>query len=241
MRNSPESNCLDPGQVHLWHIPLSAEPESIPALQTILSETETERANRFIHNTDRLRWTTAHAAARLILSRYTGMTPEALTFTNNVYGKPELESAASSLQYNFSYSQEQAVLAISNRNPVGVDLQFMPVSFDGSLIDWIASPQEIDWLTGLPPDSLRQNLLRLWVRKEALLKAAGTGLSIEPSTFSLPTDPAPFTMDFSDSCGKSCIWTLYDISDESDPLISLAACGEGHTIMENYWTPPEDL
>jgi 4'-phosphopantetheinyl transferase len=234
INSSPDAPELTSGHVHIWYIPLTVDPERLHDIQAILSDEERDRAGRFIHRTDCLHWTAARGSLRLILSKYTGQAPDALTFTRNEFGKPALEPAASSLQFNLSYSQEQAVLAISDRNPVGVDLQFMPASFDGSLVDWTASPHEIEWLTSIPPDSLRQHLLRLWVRKEALLKAAGSGLSIEPTTFSLPPGPAPLSMEFDDFHGKSRLWTLYDLS-EYDPLISLAACGEGHIIVEKNW------
>ncbi|MBN1267006.1 MAG: 4'-phosphopantetheinyl transferase superfamily protein [Anaerolineales bacterium] len=236
MNSLPEISALEPGRVHIWYISLAPEPAGIHSLQEILSDAEQERAARFIHKKDLERWVTAHISLRLILSQYLQQAPETISFTEGPFGKPELQSPASTLQFNLSYCGNGAVLAVADNTPVGIDVQNMPVSFEKNLQPWIASQVEGEWLVSLPDDSLRLKLLQLWVRKEALLKAAGTGLSVEPSSITLPDQPPPLLLTFMDSSGQSFLWSIYDLDEEDDPMVCLAARGEQHSIQQHRWS-----
>ena len=57
-----------------------------------------------------------------------------------------------------------------------------------TIADQICHPDEARSLAGLDDAGRGLALLRLWVRKEALLKAAGIGLSREMPSFVAPTD-----------------------------------------------------
>jgi phosphopantetheinyl transferase len=114
----------------------------------------------------------AHAAQDQILAGYLEIPPEAVRYDTLPGGKPILHDGA--LEFNLSHSGELALLAVSRDLQVGVDLEH-PRTFknEAGMARRICGARELRHLAAAPdPDEL----LRLWVRKEAVVKASGEGL-----------------------------------------------------------------
>jgi 4'-phosphopantetheinyl transferase len=109
----------------------------------------------------------------------------AIQWTSGPHGKPALSSPTTSLQFNLSHSHAWALLATSFDTILGVDLE---AANDTHLLQDMAtrilSPDERAHATS------PQNLLSAWVRKEACLKALGTGLTRDMDTLTLQGDQA---------------------------------------------------
>ena len=156
----------------------------------LLDDTERERAARFRFDRDRVRFVAAHAQARRLLGRHLGLDPEGLRFATTVHGKPILalaagappgaQAAEGAVVFNLTHSGPVGYLAIAGCS-VGIDLeQLRPFDDLQSLIENYCSPAEIAALAGLPPGSRAAGFLRVWTRKEAALKAWGTGIGAVP-------------------------------------------------------------
>ncbi|WP_327000853.1 4'-phosphopantetheinyl transferase superfamily protein [Dactylosporangium sp. NBC_01737] len=65
-------------------------------------------------------------------------------------------------------------MALSRAGDVGVDLE--PAGRRPSALAWSCSPAERAWLAGRPPGERPAAFTRLWTRKEACVKARGTGI-----------------------------------------------------------------
>ncbi len=102
------------------------------------------------------------------------------------HGKPRLVSArggdgagdAPSFFFNLSHSGGLALCAVGQLGEIGVDIErIRPLSYPGGLARDHLSPEErrlrSDWET----EAARPEFFRIWARKEAILKAAGLGLS----------------------------------------------------------------
>jgi 4'-phosphopantetheinyl transferase len=115
----------------------------------------------------------AHAAQDQILASYLEVEPDALRYARLPGGKPVLERGG--LEFNLSHSGELALLAVSRGRPVGVDLEH-PRSFrnEAGMARRICTARE---LRHLATAGDADELLRLWVRKEAVVKATGKGLT----------------------------------------------------------------
>jgi 4'-phosphopantetheinyl transferase len=115
----------------------------------------------------------ARGALYELLTRYTGAPKGPDTVTPDEFGKPRLSDRA--LEFNMSHSGEQALIAIALELPVGVDLERpRQLLRPDALARRICSAAEQEQLRAAP--DLNAALLRLWVRKEALVKASGTGI-----------------------------------------------------------------
>lgn len=93
---------------------------------------------------------------------------------------------------SLSHAGDWIALAISRTGSLGVDIEPLTrMDMLQGLADAICAPSERLELEALAADRRGWALLALWVRKEALLKAAGTGLSVEMSSFSAPEGLIP--------------------------------------------------
>lgn len=113
----------------------------------------------------------AHAALRTILAGYLNRPPGAVEIATTPQGKPFLP-ADPQLHFNLSHSRDLELIAVSAEAPVGIDLEH-PREFRSPdrLAERICSERELAAAT--TPDQL----LRLWVRKEAVVKATGEGIT----------------------------------------------------------------
>ncbi len=106
---------------------------------------------------------------RRVLGRYLQIQPRSVPISHTPNGKPILED--NSLHFNLSHSGNLIVVAINDRDPVGIDLeQIKPRSFL-NLVDRYFAQLEQKWFHNLT-DRQHLSLLfyRAWVIKEAYSK-----------------------------------------------------------------------
>lgn len=193
------------GQQEIHGVRLSAIPlaEVDLARAQLLDSGELQRAARLRRPQDRNRFMAGRIALRLFAAALLEADPAALTADYSCprcgpgildHGRPGYRGPAGSttsgrftlsLKLSLSRSGPWALMAGSTDPQVaavGVDLQQAgPTRFAG--FDEIAlSAAERRRLVRTPPGQREAMRTRLWVRKEALLKAAGTGLLTDPSS-----------------------------------------------------------
>ncbi len=170
------------GAVRLWRVDLGRAPDE--AAVATLSAAERARAGRFVFERDRRRYLAAHVALRSLLAQATGVAASQLGFGEGPFGKPFLPDAAAP-SFNLSHSGDVALIGIGPPGTeIGVDLEVRRTMSDAlELAERHFAPAEIDTLRATPTDQRDHAFLRGWTRKEACLKAIGSGLSIAPQTF----------------------------------------------------------
>lgn len=90
-------------------------------------------------------------------------------------GRPRLRGH-DGLHISFSHAPGVAVLALTARAPVGVDVEALrPLPALALARRWLTE-SETAWLGALPADRRVAGFLRLWTQKEAIGKARGRGL-----------------------------------------------------------------
>ncbi len=160
--------------VHLWHADLdSIEPGTVGDL---VSPSERARAARLRNPLHAKRFLTRSALLRRLLQHY-GVSPGTEEFATGSRGKPYLPGG-SSPQFSVAHSQGVAVMAIA-ADGIGVDVERdVPMPDPQAFADGALSAAEREVLSSDPdPDRL---CLLFWTAKEAVLKASGDGLSVEP-------------------------------------------------------------
>lgn len=164
-----------PRDIAVWQVrlPAQADARDWPGL----SADEHERAARFRLSADRVRFAVTRSRLRQLLAGYRNTPPAALRFTRNAWGRPELVDG-DGLSFNVSHSQGQALIAVSARRRVGVDIEWIDPALDWQgLTGLLCTPGELQAIEGAPPDARRRAFFRCWTAKEALLKAQGRGLA----------------------------------------------------------------
>ncbi|MDW4741636.1 4'-phosphopantetheinyl transferase superfamily protein, partial [Escherichia coli] len=79
--------------------------------------------------------------------------------------------------FNLSHTGRAALFALDELAPVGVDIETDDPAAEQGWFDAILSDRERAEITAGCPSAM---LLRLWVRKEAIVKAIGCGFSLAP-------------------------------------------------------------
>ncbi|MDH5423550.1 MAG: 4'-phosphopantetheinyl transferase superfamily protein [Gammaproteobacteria bacterium] len=170
--------------VDIWKIPLNTTSSDISALLSILSAEELER-HRQMHERVRMPYLLSHSACRNILSLYLKISPAQIQYKKSTHGKPFL-SPANTLRFNMSHSNTLAVIAVSNLSEVGVDIEFSDKNTDWEKVSKrFFSAEEVQYLFKQNKADQKKVFFQLWTRKEAYIKALGTGLATSLSSFNV--------------------------------------------------------
>ena len=147
-----------------------------------LGSNERARAARYAFDRDRRRFVAARCALRECLSERSGIQPGDLQVEAGVFDKPMLANVPG-WYFNLSRRDDWALLGISQSGEIGADIETLHAVDDVvALARAHFSVSEFGEFLTLAPSARDLAFLRVWTRKEACLKAVGTGLSIEPAS-----------------------------------------------------------
>ena len=166
--------------VDVWRIALATTSRDDAAALALLSAPERARHERYLDAAAAREFAAARAALRRLLGLRLGVAPALLRIERGPHGKPFLPEHAGT-RFNAAHAGGFAAIAVSGDAEVGIDLE-LAAAFDARrpLREVVCNDAERRWLAAHPEQADRA-LGRLWTRKEALLKALGTGLAIEPA------------------------------------------------------------
>lgn len=167
-----------PDMVDVWSFCSESSNRRVADFSNDLSIDEKERAARFVFEEDRKRFISCRWALRSILAKYVGEAPASLGFSVNEYGKPFLSGLDGDLQFSLSHSREAALVAVTRGRRVGIDIEFVDPKVDiAAIAGSLFSDAEAESLLRLPKDLGARRFFLAWTRKEAFLKALGSGFS----------------------------------------------------------------
>lgn len=118
--------------------------------------------------------------------------------------------------------------ALAQAGPVGIDVEAITATgFEG--FDEVAlAPEEVQALAGLSGRALLRARARLWARKEAVLKATGHGLSIDPREVVVSGPFAPAALiDWRAEVQRPPHVSLADVAVDDDHAVAVAVCAPG--------------
>jgi 4'-phosphopantetheinyl transferase len=143
---------LDDGSIHLWRMPYAQSLGRAPLLQ--------------------------------LLGAYLGRAASEVALVQGPHGKPGLPGSESQrgetrrLEFNWSHSGGSALVALARGRAVGVDIERLGRRMRAlELARRFFDPAEGEALESLASSERDSAFIGLWCAKEAVLKAAGEGLS----------------------------------------------------------------
>ena len=172
-------------EIHLWRIyPADSKDGNCSRFYAAISADERRRAEKFRRSEDQTDFIVRRAALRHILSCYLGIKPGEIEFDYNAFGKPFLAARINHKNLNFSISQtrQAAFCAVTFGQSIGADIE----ATDGDekngeknleIAECFFSETEKINIHRTIFDERESAFYRCWTRKEAVLKALGTGLS----------------------------------------------------------------
>ncbi|WP_245982571.1 4'-phosphopantetheinyl transferase family protein [Trinickia fusca] len=147
----------------------------------VLADDEQARAARFLRREDALRHAAGRAALREALAARLAVPAHALRFVSDTTGRPRLAAPwDEQYDFNLSHAGEYALIALSRRRRVGVDIEAWRDGFDWrSVADSTFGPRDRAYVDARSPEAHREAFYAVWTAKEALLKALGAGMAVE--------------------------------------------------------------
>ncbi|NNN31057.1 4'-phosphopantetheinyl transferase superfamily protein [Streptomyces sp. S3(2020)] len=231
---------MDEPTVDVWTVPLDGPSATVARLSRILSGRETERADRCRFEADRRRFVIARGTLRRILADHLDVPPRELRLERGRHGKPRLVDSPG-LRFNLSHSGELALVAVTRHAEVGVDVDrlrpglavepFAERFFPATDVRFVAA--------GAGPTERAERFLRLWTRKEAVVKAAGARLT-QGLGLAVSAGPGPDAAVVRDPSGRiRGAWSVRDLPVPDGYLAALAVAGTAAPRISVRHADPE--
>ena len=204
---------------------LASEADAVRGAMALLTADERARAARFVHAIDAVRHLVGRALLRGMAARLVGgvrRLPE--VWPTNPWGKP---LPLDGFHFSVAHSGPEIWLAVCSRTAVGIDVeQAFPTFEDLATVVHPAERAELARMLHLESERAA-SCQRLWVRKEAVIKAAGQGLSMPLDGFRVAVDARGdgwLLQPPADSeVGRVVGWTTCDLATGSGCAVALAA------------------
>jgi 4'-phosphopantetheinyl transferase len=235
---------LDADAVHVWRVRINPAPRALATMAQSLSADERNRADRFHFEPDLQRYIAARATLRRLLGEYAAVTPAELAFRYGARGKPDVEAPAEAraIQFNVSHRSDFALMAFTRGREVGIDIEYLrevPEALTIARNHFTAAETRL-LENALAGTTGRDCFFRLWTRKEAVIKAVGTGLSMPLAEF-----------DVSSTAERGDAWHVVQVP--SRPVVTWAVrdlrpaeeyrgalCVAGTSADASFWCADDD-
>lgn len=208
---SPSIIDLPPGEVHLWSATLDPPADFLRQCEGLLSPDERARAERFRAGPLRNRYAAARGTLRILLGRYLHADPAEIAIVYQPHGKPGVGPPwnARGVEFNLSHSGELAVFAFTCVGPIGVDVELIrPMPNAADLLKRFFAAEEIAQWEHAPPERQETIFFQGWTRKEAWLKAIGSGLSFGLDQFCVTMDGPARVLSIQGDTSEAARWHL---------------------------------
>jgi 4'-phosphopantetheinyl transferase len=143
---------LDDASIHLWRLPYASSQARAPLLA--------------------------------LLGAYLGKPASDVALVQDTHGKPQLGDGdgggtdGQQLEFNWSHSGDCALVALARGLALGVDIELVDRDLRSvEIAQRFFDPAEAEVIASLAPSARKRAFIGLWCAKEAVLKAAGEGLS----------------------------------------------------------------
>ncbi|MER6583005.1 4'-phosphopantetheinyl transferase superfamily protein [Nonomuraea sp. NPDC001023] len=179
------ASVVAPGECQVWWAGPRDHPEG--TLLSVLSEPELERAARFRREADRRRFLTGSWLLRTASAVQLGVRPEDVVVDRSCpdctryHGKPQVRAPGFPLHVSVSHSEDRVAVAVTTEGPLGVDVEAVPADPVDDLARCALTEAELAVLEAFPQEDRYEAFAKVWVRKEAALKATGHGLRVPPT------------------------------------------------------------
>ncbi len=164
---------MRPGVIQIWHWTVRQLSEAAD----LLSEEEAERVEGMVAHR-RAEYVAARAGVKRVLAELLAVEAATIDLRISPNGKPQLKGAE--LHFNLSHSGGQVALAVGTVE-LGIDVEAAwSHVVSAGLAAHVMTDLERATFANVDAHLRQEAFLRLWTRKEAVLKATGDGLRVNP-------------------------------------------------------------
>lgn len=238
---------LEPGAISVFKVDL--DDVHLSTRRDLLAPDELARADRFRFDVHRNRFIAGRAALRTVLGHYTRISPETVQFAYTSNGKPFLANHNGSLSFNLSNSENFCLIAAGMYEHIGVDIEKMVLDKElMAIAGRFFAPAEVDQLMTLPAERRGDAFYSCWTRKEAFVKAHGSGLAYGLDKFevtAIPEEPArllaihcetpPIGTSSERDINDASSWSMFNLEVDRGYAAALAVHGKVDHVTRFDW------
>jgi 4'-phosphopantetheinyl transferase len=214
--SAPLPRHLTSTRVWWWELPDRVDPDDV----ALLGATERERLRLFRDEPAAAAFARTRAGARRALGALLGVPASEIVLGREAcpgcgdprHGPPRLAHPDTPLAISLSRTTGRGLLALGTAARVGVDVEALRSCTDAMAV-LALTDREREAVRSVPPGEQRDRLLlRGWTRKEAVVKALGTGL-VGTRLNRLEThldDPGPVLISHAHR-GRATAWSVADL------------------------------
>ena len=177
------------GAAIVLHVDLAAHAGRENEALACLDEQELSRWEAYLLPGPRRRFALCRAALRSILAGHLGCRSDRISFAVMDHGKPFalLDGTPAPISFNVSHSGEHGLIAIAPAGRLGVDVEERATRRDfEALAATVFGPEERREFASTPEHRKLHMFFRFWTIKEAIIKAFGTGHTLDVSQIQVP-------------------------------------------------------
>ena len=226
----PRTPVLSENEVHVVLVDLT--DFELATFASILDADECRRAASFRSRDDRDRFIASHVAFREVVGAVLHKPPADVRWSIGGNNKPLV--VGSTLGVNLSHSGERAAIALAWRRDVGVDIEQVRELDDLEPAAVAFSRAEHRELLSYQGDGRRDAFYRVWVGKEAFLKARGDGLGGPLTSFDVSAEQGCEEALVANRLDDGRIWSIHRVDAGRDYAAAIAASSPPwHSVV---WT-----
>ncbi|GAB3918939.1 4'-phosphopantetheinyl transferase family protein [Mucilaginibacter boryungensis] len=201
--------------IYIWKGNITTLLSFYEVCSNLLNDAERAKASTYHQQAHQQRYVLQHGILRCLLSWYLGSPAANIAFTFNPNKKPYLLNSNIPCYFSLSYSGPEILIAISDRE-LGVDIERINQQFEyRDIAAQYFSAAEVAFIN--KADSPIEAFFLLWTRKEALLKAWGSGIDDN-----LPAIPALNGTHNSANASENTSWLTESFNAGTDIIASVA-------------------
>lgn len=238
-RYYPEGVALDDARtVDVWIATLPEAESHLGALRSLLNADEVARADRFAVDDARHQFIVGRGCLRLLLGAVLDIDARDVAFVYGALGRPAL-LAPRPVAFNVSHSGELVVVAVTGATTVGIDVERIRADVScADLAEEHFCAVELERFRSAAPDVQTRMFFAHWVRKEAVAKAIGDGLSIPLQSVCVMDDPlraaeAPAAVRHGASA-----WATYGFGADPEYAAAVAMATSAARLVVRRWRWP---
>ena len=175
--------------VVVYYVDLKVDNTSYRTALNWLDDSEQKRLPEFRTIELRRQFALCRATLRSRLCHFLNCENQNLAFGFGQFGKPfaTVAGVAVPLEISITHSGSCGLIAISENARVGIDAEIRTLDYDWDGISRrVFRPNERHALGALSEIDRIDRFFDFWTIKEALIKALGTGFSLDPIQFQIP-------------------------------------------------------
>lgn len=181
MINYLQKNNINEGEIHIWIVNMLEHYDNYNDYLHLLSSHEYKRANNYAFEKDKQRFVISRGILKTLIAKYLLICPKQVRLSINKYGKPyikKINNLNKMLHFNVSHSENIILYIFSEKNKVGIDIEKPKIMNNlDNIAKMVFTDKEYHTFMLIPKLYKSKFFYQCWSRKEAFIKALGTGLA----------------------------------------------------------------